>query len=71
MWLEQQPGTNRPLATAWWLAAVIVAQWSRLPLAAAIWATVRGAAGARVRVPPVSRAWLREHEVEQAKHEEG
>lgn len=69
MWLEHI-GTNRALATACSLGAGIVVHPWRLTRAA-VATTIRGARtpGAE-RIPPVSRAWLRENETEALKHQD-
>lgn len=65
MW--EHVGTHRAAwSMAAWLGILGVAQVWRLPLAGIASAVRRRR---RVRVPPVSRAWLREYEAEQAKRE--
>jgi len=70
MWLEHT-GANRALAVACWLGTAIIAQSWRLSLTG-ITTTVRRlrAAGASVRMAPVSQAWLREHDAECVKHDD-
>lgn len=70
MWLEHT-GTNRASAVAFWLGTAIISQSWRLSLTG-ITTTIRRlcAAGASVRMAPVSPAWLREYDAECVKHED-
>lgn len=70
MWLEHT-GANRALAVSCWLGTTIIAQSWRLSLTG-ITTTLRRlrAAGASVRMAPVSQAWLREYDAECVKHED-
>jgi hypothetical protein len=67
LWLEHL-GAHRTLAHACWLGLAVIAQSWRSPFAAATTALRRGVRNDRVRVTPVSREWLREHDVECVKH---
>ena len=68
IWLEHL-GAHRALTSACWLGIAIVARSWRLPFAA-IAVYRRRPGGGRVRMAPVSRAWLREYEAECVKHED-
>ena len=68
MWLEYM-GANRALAAAGWLGtAIAVGSW-RLPFSAIATAYRQRRRADALRIPPVSQAWLTEHEAECAKHE--
>jgi len=68
VWLEQI-GAGRALGVAYGLGVAIVAQAWRWPWTAIATAVGRRRAGENgVRMPPVSRAWLREHRVDWMKH---
>jgi len=70
MWLEHL-GANRALTAACWPGTAVAAQSWRLPFAAITAAVHQRRAGAAgVRMAPVSRAWLREHEADCVKHED-
>ncbi|MBI4485972.1 MAG: hypothetical protein HY655_08185 [Acidobacteria bacterium] len=68
MWLEQV-SANRALTAAGWLGTALVVQSWRIPFAA-IAAAVGKRRAARVRMAPVSSAWLREYEADCAKHDD-
>jgi hypothetical protein len=60
-------GAHRVVLTACWLVMAVFIEGWRWPLGGV--AAARRRRGTRVRVGPVSRAWLREHEVESTKRD--
>ena len=70
MWVARSGG-GRALSIAGWLGTTILARSWRLRLAA-ITRAARGYRGgnAHPRMAHVSRAWLREHEADRARHED-
>ena len=70
VWLEQL-FAHRTLTSASWLGIAVVAQSWRLPFTAIAAAFRRRPGGTRVRMTPVSRAWLQQYEADSIKHEHG
>lgn len=68
IWVEHV-GASRALTAACWLGTAIVVHSWRLPFAAVAAAIGKRRAG-RVRMAPVSSAWLREYEADCVKHDE-
>jgi hypothetical protein len=68
--LDQTGAVIRALAAVCWLGMAFIAHSWRLPLTAIAAVRRRRAAGGRVRVTPVSRTWLREHEADHSKHKD-
>jgi hypothetical protein len=65
------PDPNRASTVPWWWGGVAVGQSWKSGLAALTGLVQALGARRRPRVAPLSEEWLREHEIEATKHQEG